>query len=262
MNKSNRINGRQALSRVAYYNCLMLAPDETKLGYCDEKKERYYLSHGLAIQVSGYKTKAIKLNFEPKLKNPQKEFLFPRENVCAVCGKTENLTKHHIVPYNYRLNFPIQIKSKNSYDIVALCVDHHNEYEQKANKFKKDLAREFGIDSKKNVDEKSVLDGKIRGIARTLVLHRDVIPKDKSQRLFTLIESLLGRVPTQQELELLCVRERRKKQSNDHGRLICEKLNGFEEINNFIIRWRQHFLKVMNPKYMPQDWKIDRRFSI
>ena len=52
MNKSNRINGREALSRIAYYNCLMLAPDGTKLGYCDEKKERYYLSHGLISAFS------------------------------------------------------------------------------------------------------------------------------------------------------------------------------------------------------------------
>jgi hypothetical protein len=260
MNKSKRINGREALSRIAYYNCLMLSPDETKLGYCDEKKERYYLSHGLATQVNGYETRAIKLNFEPKSKTSEEEFLFPRENACVVCGRTENLTKHHIVPYNYRLNFPVEIKSKNSYDIIALCVDHHNEYEQKANKFKKDLAKEFKVDSKENVDEKVKIQKRIRGLANTLVFHRDVIPKDNAEKLFAQLQSLLGKIPTQSELELLCIKENRKRQSNDHGRLICEKLKGFEGINDFIIRWRQHFLKVMNPQHMPKDWKVDRKF--
>ena len=257
-------NGYQVRSRVAYHNCLIIAPDGTELAYCDEKKEHYYLSHGLATSIEMNGLRAIKLNFEPKSKSVEKEFLFPRNNACAVCGKKDELTKHHIVPYNYRVNFPIEIKSRNSYDIVALCTEHHAEYERKADKFKKELAGEFGVKFQdEKMDEETFNKKRAKGAAKTLLLYEKNIPIDRKPILIADIKKFLGRLPTQEDILKLCETEKKKaREINDHGKLICDKLKSIDEINDFIIRWRQHFLKVMNPQYMPKDWKVDRKFSV
>ena len=32
-----------------------------------------------------------------------------------------------------------------------------------------------------------------------------------------------------------------------------------DDLDNFIIMWRKHFVEKMNPKFMPSDWDVERR---
>jgi hypothetical protein len=94
--------------------------------YCTRKKADSYLKKGIAEVVSEDPF-VFKLLFEPKGKgNPGQ---LPRENKCVVCKAEENLTRHHVVPYALRKLMGAEFKDHKSEDVVALCEEHHHEYE-------------------------------------------------------------------------------------------------------------------------------------
>jgi len=43
-----------------------------------------------------------------------------------------------------------------------------------------------------------------------------------------------------------------------HGKLVVEKITNFEE---FIRSWREYFIKVMEPKFLPEAWNINHQFQ-
>ena len=105
----------------------MFSPDGILMFRCDYKKANWYLKRNLGEVISQYPLK-VKLKFKPRgLGNHNKSFgLTEMSNECVICGASEYLTRHHVVPYCYRRYFPTSIKSHNFHDVLSLCVKCHD----------------------------------------------------------------------------------------------------------------------------------------
>lgn len=88
------------------------------------------------------------LLFEPKGR-PEDEgndfYIQSKKNICVGCGEGNHYLRYRIIPSCYRMHFPEHLKSHRSHDIVLLCVDCHEVAHAAAEKYKKQIAAEFGI---------------------------------------------------------------------------------------------------------------------
>lgn len=106
-----------------------------------------YLNRGLAKLVEE-NPPAIMLLFEPKGR-PEDEgndfYIQTKRNICVGCGEGKHYLRYRIIPSCYRVHFPEHLKSHRSHDIVLLCVDCHEVAHAAAERYKKQIATEFGI---------------------------------------------------------------------------------------------------------------------
>ncbi|KAH0930188.1 hypothetical protein HID58_015915 [Brassica napus] len=130
-----------------YHNCRIYANDGRLLCYCDRRKLEWYMSRGLAKLVEEDPL-AIMLLFEPKGR-PEDEgndfYIQSKKNICVGCGEGDHYLRYRIIPSCYRVHFPEHLKSHRSHDIVLLCVDCHEVAHAAAERYKKEVAAEFGI---------------------------------------------------------------------------------------------------------------------
>lgn len=231
-----------------YDNCTITAPDGTPLCRTNLKKLWWYLERGLADPV------VIRLNFEPKgMKNADDPYyLADKDNKCVVCGDQDGLNLHHVVPRCYRKHFPDAIKNHSSHDVVAICVACHTEYETHASRLKEQIGREFEyplgycpIDLEKR---------RIRKMARAIRDHGDVIPDPKKETIFQALQTYLGKHPTQSDLDEL-VNLDPGIDAVSHGEVVVANV----DIQDFVERWRKHFISTMEPKYLPEGWDPFRK---
>lgn len=105
------------------------------------------MSRGLAKLVEEDPL-AIMLLFEPKGR-PEDEgndfYIQSKKNICVGCGEGDHYLRYRIIPSCYRVHFPEHLKSHRSHDIVLLCVDCHEVAHAAAERYKKEVAKEFGI---------------------------------------------------------------------------------------------------------------------
>jgi len=47
----------------------------------------------------------------------------------------------------------------------------------------------------------------------------------------------------------------------DHGYRIVQKLDTEEKIMEFVKLWRNHFIDMMQPEFMPHGWSVDFRIK-
>uniref|UniRef100_A0A1J3HRD2 Exosome complex exonuclease rrp6 n=1 Tax=Noccaea caerulescens TaxID=107243 RepID=A0A1J3HRD2_NOCCA len=130
-----------------YHNCRIYANDGRLLCYCDRRKLEWYMNRGLAKLVEE-DPPAIMLLFEPKGR-PEDEgndfYIQTKKNICVGCGEGNHYLRYRIIPSCYRVHFPEHLKSHRSHDIVLLCVDCHEVAHAAAERYKKQIATEFGI---------------------------------------------------------------------------------------------------------------------
>lgn len=240
-------------SKSIYHNYTVLSPDGIEMFRCDKKKFDWYLKRSLAIQID---EDVIRLLFKPKGLGWAGEhfYLQDRENKCCVCGSSNNLTKHHVVPYCYRRYMPIDIKENNYFDVLPVCVDCHANYEKIAQNKKKELAKQYEapLEGINNIAESRYFKH-----ARTLKKHGSKIPESRRKEMIESIAEELG--ITEQELEevIKCDTEWNKEVPNfkSHGEIVISKI---PSIQNFFEEWRSHFVASMKPKYLPKNWEIER----
>jgi len=236
-----------------YGNWKILAPDGDLLFLTLKKRADWYLNKGLA-KLIGEET--IQLTFEPKNRSSKDDQynLALKENKCVVCGTTdiEVLTRHHIIPYEYRKFFPEELKSRSSHDVVPICREHHNEYELVADNLKKDILMLYEVYDKllSPCVDKSLKLSK-------LLLNNIKLPDDRMEQVkadFTLysgVEDL-----TEENIRKYCEIHKNHKKLSE---LVIEKVIERCEIESFIKMWRKHFVDIMNPKFMPMFWDINRK---
>lgn len=243
-----------------YGNCIMLSPDGFVMCRCNEKKAIWYISRGLA-KFLFHDPLVFQLIFTPKSTGNHGDtkynqfYLSSKQNICCVCGKKKDLTKHHCVPRFYRKHLPDNIKNHNSHDVLLLCSECHHKYERVADAFRNELAKETGIVIHKK-KKKDPQDNRISGLCSSLIRHEDKIPADKRLVMIDKISKYLGREVTQDDISKLAIPRKISNQSSDtsnHGKLVVEKFDHVE----FVKRWRRHFIESMKPKYMPTYWDID-----
>jgi hypothetical protein len=257
-------------SSVIYGNCQVFSPEGRLMFRCLEKRAKWYLERKLAIIVSENPF-VIQLTFQPKgqgvIDDKQKA---ERYNKCVVCGNEQlnMLTKHHIIPYEYRKNFPDEKKQHNSLFVVPICKKCHVTYEQHhASILKRKLAKECG--TRKNASHDIL---PIKKTVNTLLKSHDKsinIPAKKLEKLkekaFKLllaknmienIEQLDNPIYLKEVLDNMY--KEYDKRTDNYGKIIVESWK--DKLGDFELMWVEDFVGSMKPKYIP-DYLIAYRES-
>lgn len=232
-------NGLEISKKPMYGNYKVYHPKGHLMFYCDEKKYNWYLSRDLAIILD--EEKAIKLTFEPKGDGEKPRFLTEqRQNICVVTGSDENLTKHHVIPTQYRQYFPDVYKSKNSNDVVAMRDKEHNDYERIADIYKEELINTYITEEEFEYNKILAFINKIAG---TLERYEDLIPNDRVLKLYKRLFDFLDK------MDILLVDAKELEEIN-FNKLIVERVG----IEKLIVDWKNHFVEHTNPQFLPEWW--------
>lgn len=118
----------QTTQACPYDNWEFRHPGGSPMFYGSAKLARWYLKRGLARETG---PRTVQFTFEPQGAGAMGDpaMLRPRENRCVVCGATDGLTKHHVIPRRCRQFFPESCKTHQSHDILVLCERDHRAFE-------------------------------------------------------------------------------------------------------------------------------------
>lgn len=114
------------LTRPHYSNCLLVSREGKPMTTISAEKVVWYTSRGLGklIDYPGY-LQAVQLTFVHKGTGGDETDLIKMGNHCAVCGKTVELSLHHVTPYSVKRHFPLADKSHTRRLCLLLCEEHH-----------------------------------------------------------------------------------------------------------------------------------------
>ncbi|XP_062106106.1 protein RRP6-like 3 isoform X2 [Humulus lupulus] len=197
-----------------YHNCRIYANDGRLLCYCDQKKLEWYLRRDLA-KVVDENPPAIMLLFEPKGRPEDEDndfYIQSKKNICVGCGERNHYLRYRIIPSCYRMHFPEHLKSHRSHDIVLLCVDCHEVAHATAEKYKKVVAKEYGVplfvrkvvdleekqlksessDLAKPLEEAGVSPLQLRTAAMALLRHGPRMPSERREELTEIVMKYYG----------------------------------------------------------------------
>lgn len=245
----------QAKTTELYGNWTVYSPSEEFMFRCGEKKIQWYLKKGLATP---HGEKAIKLLFPPKgngnCEDTTGYFKEAREARCVVCGTTEDLTKHHIVPHCYRRHFPEQYMSHESFDVVAVCIPCHEKYEQgvgrKHHEKQLNVCTPEELQEEKDRIKEVVKKEKIGSLIQALKRFVVQIPQARRQEI---LKELSDYYQTEVTLGILhtLIPPEIEQTAGYISKKIVEKQ---EDLEDFIVSWRKDFLLNMKPKFLSQNW--------
>ena len=244
-----------------YGDWKILTPDNQLLYVGLKKSADWYLDRDLAEVVD---EKTVRLLFEPKSRSNMNDpyMLSIKENKCVVCGEEEleKLTKHHIVPAEYRKLFPVEVKSRNCHDIVGICRDCHDVYEEiHANLMRELIAKEY--DSPLNPNNTDSIKYATK-LGNTIIKNCDVIPKERLNELYDLFTKESGiENPGFIEIEDF-VEKYEDYKPKTHAEIVYEKILERNNLYDFVVMWRKNFLDTMKPKYMPEFWDVNRKLIL
>ncbi len=239
-----------------YENIVMIHPDGTPMCTMSRKRALWYVSRSLADWID---ETSFKLKFEPKgWGNSGSDFymqFMPNECVCCGADEKAGLNKHHVVPYVFRSRLPEEYKNSNHHDIVSICLECHEKYESFAMDLKKEIAAHygFGFQKKMPIEEK---ENKRILAARNLLSKiqnneiRDAngnVPKIPEEKINDLIET------ASQTLHELNASNYEPHWADK----IIEKVLEEDSLFEFIKSWREHFIKIMEPKFLSPHWSVD-----
>ncbi len=142
---------------------------------------------------------------------------------CVVCRSQENLTGHHVVPRAYRRFIPAEYQSHK--DVVPICQECHITYELFVDKFKAELHQRYV----KIVQEHHKL---ALANLTTIAKQHDY----NVSRFYDRCRSLF--------------------EGTDERCYLIEQLlaKGTDELDSFCFLFREHFMRIMQPRYLPQFW--------
>lgn len=232
---------------ILYDNCKMLNVTGEFMCYTDKNKMNWYLKKNLATQID---EKTFKLNFTPKGSGTKlKYYLLPLANHCIVCGSTHNLSKHHVVPYRFRKYMPLEYKSHTSFDILMLCTSCHGTYEKESNKFSKQLYEQYSAQIPYNKNYKN-----ITNIVKILKDEKENIPNARKLELLQKIKTYYNDESiTLDTLPQIFTEKNDEEIKKENIQKFITDLGSYFD---FIVMWRKHFIDNMDPKFLPEEWKL------
>ncbi|XP_050715029.1 exonuclease 3'-5' domain-containing protein 2-like isoform X2 [Eriocheir sinensis] len=248
-----------------YYNCQLLAPDDSPLCTCDPKKAKWYVEKGLGVEVQ-HNPLVVRLNFEPAGR-PRAEcqdesfYVQERHNVCVVCGQEHSYIKKNVVPHEYRKYFPSILKDHQSHDIVLLCIKCHRVSNAHDTVLKDTLARECNVPLGREASQKVRVDNArkaVRNAASALLKSRSTIPEARVRELEDVVKAYFTVDSISHELLEEAANIDAREWIEDyqgHGQRVCQAYmrKGLVELQQ---RWRRHFIDTMQPEYLPRFWSV------
>lgn len=237
----------------------------------------------------------VRLTFSPeerhdgsfeRLASPQ-----PRRNQCVVCGSAESLSRYHLVPRSYQRFFKVEYKAKQSTDIVLLCVDCHEVANRHVMALKLRIAKEYAAPLQgEGLVKPTRAERTVVKSAAALLRGGDAIPPARLAELEATVrawwsaEVAAGRAPAElvgvDALEPAALQHASRLgrpplrkggwqaamaaagDFRPHGQIVVDALHSDpsdDALHAFIVRWRQHFVTSLAPRYMPDDWRMLHR---
>lgn len=245
----------KTLSEKAYDSYVMRHPDGGFMCYCSKKRANWYVERGLASWMEEGSTEFV-LKFVPggvgKRGIPFYEEAL--ENRCVVCGADGELNKHHVVPAAFRRLMPLRFKKSNHHDVLAICLDCHEEYERHASAFKKELADE--------ALRKSVSSSEFAETEREKTTWAIASGAIKARKTLERAEKSGMKIPEDRLAELRRMAaaapvESRKFEGSSPSEMIMGAIADEEELRRFIRDWRRHFVKFAKPMFLPKFWSVE-----
>lgn len=225
---------------MIYTRYSLIHPDGTLMCYCSKKRAMWYVNRNLGT----LKNKSVHLNFIPNGYGDSVEILEPRENICVISGTDKNLSKHHVIPVQYRKYFEEKYKSKNSCDVVILERQIHDEYELEADKLKLQLELDYGDPKTIELDKYWNESARLHSVIKQ---HYNSLPPSKQVYFKLRYNGLMDKYNFDESSF--------KNKTSDYlflnNLLVVEKINPI----HLIILWKLHFLKYGKPQYLPRWWK-------
>ncbi len=241
-------------STFHYDSCGMYHPDGTLMVRISAKRARWYVVRNLADWMDD-NHKDFKLRFEPNGHGQHHDAFYtqPMDDVCVVCGTTENLTRHHIVPFQFRKLLPVEYKGRNHHDILLVCEDCHEQYERHADKLKEEVLLGYGsLYNKKSKAE--FHNGRVKSARMLLDNLKQGSLKAREGASVNIPEERLEHLKKVASMELKELPESWKAQ-------YIEDMMSPKKLHAFFIMWRQHFMDIMAPKFMPEHWTVEHRLE-
>ncbi|KAJ2044734.1 hypothetical protein H4S04_006053, partial [Coemansia sp. S16] len=177
-------------SKAVYENCTVLDISGNLLFRASRKRLDWYLSRDLATVIDDH---TIQLRFANRGTGRSNEpfYLQDMRNACVVCGTTDGLTMHHVVPHQYRQYMSTDIKSRSSFDLLPVCMRCHDQYERHATSFKKHLEKCFQapLEGRGWVERRDIGQAG-RAAAALLGQHADKIPEARRAELRRTVQAV------------------------------------------------------------------------
>lgn len=247
------------LKRPVYENCIVRSIDGDIMFYCAKRKAKWYLNRNLATVIKENPLE-VQLNFIAKGEGNKNDLYYiqERKNQCVICGIDDDkkLTRHHLVPYSFRKWMPDSIKIHSYHDILPLCSTCHDEYEDHSRVFRHKLELEYNAPLHGLFDkERATILNKCRSHARTISKYSSTIPKERMDYLIDYIKKSLNI----EEVNIESIAEMKfDLYVKPQGQLVVAQLDTSEKLQAFIVRWREHFVSIMKPNFLPSFWSITR----
>jgi hypothetical protein len=257
-------------------------PNGNHMYTTSKRKIEWYLKRNLALVIGKNK---IQLLFNPKGEGFKENEIFgktPRINRCVVCGQEHSLQRHHVVPYHYRKFMPLKYKSRNHHDVVLICREHHEEYEEIAKFYKNEIASKFNVNTIEEMNAKQInymVDNlrdhfKSIKLLDTLIRRYNNLPDERIEWICNELHTHLNIDVLNMsfdELEILhkkiesTITYKKKKIMNVenffHGKAVIDQFTKESDFHEFIKGWRIHFIETMSPLYMPTGWSVEYTYK-
>uniref|UniRef100_H2YDP5 Exonuclease 3'-5' domain-containing protein 2 n=1 Tax=Ciona savignyi TaxID=51511 RepID=H2YDP5_CIOSA len=250
-----------------YDNCKLQAPDGQLLSTCDRKKADWYIEKELADIVTETPF-TIRLRFEPagRPASNRDYYLYDKKNACVVCGSDGSIVRKNVVPHEYRRHFPLLLKDHVSHDIVPLCVTCHQRAGYYDSILRSKIAEEYEAPLGSSQAVQLLEDGErrtVRSAGRALENARNKIPEPRRQELEKVVLDFFNEEVITEELikEASALETRYRNEAYvAHGLKVVNSIQKEKQLKGlfeFERRWREHFLDLMKPQYLPHLWSVE-----
>jgi hypothetical protein len=241
-----------------YGNFTFQGPDGQTMFHGDGEKALWYLNRGL-VEVVTRTPPVLRFKFTPGGRGHAGDafYLAGKVNRCVVCGAVEGLNRHHIVPSVYRRHLPRAVKEHSHHDVVLLCVACYEKYEREADLLKAELGRECGVPLHGLRGEQDWHQRQALKFARALLRDGEKIPPDRKEEMRQVIAEWAGK-PCLGDAEVEAVARLTTTPDGElieHGRQVVAQTT---DVQGFVRRWREHFLRAMQPRCLPEYWDVER----
>jgi hypothetical protein len=241
-----------------YGNIHFQGPEGETMFHSDSEKALWYLNRGL-VEVVSQQPAVLRFRFAPGGKGHAGDayYLTGKDNRCVVCGAEEGLNRHHVIPSVYRRHLPAEVKDHSHHAVLLLCLACHERYEDAANQLKSEFGETFGVPLHGLRGERDRERGRAVSFARALLREGERIPLARREEMLRAIAGWLGRTPaSNEELQDIAHLESNADGSKiEHGQHVIAHV---ADVQAFIRHWREHFLRTMQPRFLPAQWDVDR----
>jgi len=269
LDKTSKRYNHQCRDRPLYENCFLIGPDKQILATVNRTKAEWYLHKNIGV-VEKDEPFTVRLLFEPsgKPKPDADYYTTVKENVCTVCGSTENFVKKNIIPHDYRKYFPQQMKDHMSHDVLLFCIDCHRTAQYFDDQVRQDLATKYKapLGTKQNMfktDNPQL--GRVRSAAKALLKNSANIPTARREELEAIILNHFKvdsvNIQLLKDTMAMDIRVENNKFLGLHGERVVKGLLEENGLIEFIKMWRQRYLDTMKPKFLPPLWSVDHNLQ-